>query len=297
MRLGAVISTAGGVHHVFERAQELTSDSLMLFTKNNRQWRAKPITKEGLTLWKRAREAHPDLWPVAGHASYLINIASPNKDLWEKSYQALKVEMERAILLQIPTLTFHPGSHTGSGEDAGLERIAAALIRLLRDFPEGPTTLCLEAMAGQGSNLGYRFDQLAWLLDAADVDGGKRLGVCFDPCHVFAAGYDLRTPRAYAATMNEFDDVIGLDRLLCFHLNDSQHELGSRKDRHAHIGQGHIGLEGFASLLNDPRFAEHPAHLETPGSDPNHDSENMDRVNLSALRSLIKGRGKDGQEE
>ena len=215
MRLGAVISTAGGLHNVFARAREATCDSLMLFSKNNRQWAARPIGADDLARWREARDAHPELRPVAGHASYLINIASPQDDLWERSLQALKVELERAILLELPTLTFHPGSHTGSGEEAGLARIAAALTRILRELPDAPTALCLETMAGQGSNLGYRFEQLAWVLH--NTIGGERLGVCFDPCHVFAAGYDLRDPAAYAATMAEFDAIVGLDRLRCFH--------------------------------------------------------------------------------
>jgi deoxyribonuclease-4 len=288
MRLGAVISTAGGLHHVFERAAEMGCDSLMLFTKNNRQWRAAPIVDQELAMWQEAREAYPNLWPIAGHASYLINVASPKDDLWERSYHSLKEEMERATLLGLSTLTFHPGSHTGSGEKAGLARIAAAVNRLLDELPSSSTTLCLETMAGQGTNLGYRFEQLAWLLEATDPEDQNRLGICFDPCHAFAAGYDLRTPEAYAATMEEFDRVIGLDRLLCFHLNDSKHELGSRKDRHAHIGQGQIGTEGFELLLRDERFADHPAHLETPKYDQDDEGNeiDMDIVNLKTLRDL-----------
>jgi deoxyribonuclease IV len=288
VRLGAVISTAGGLHHVFARAQEMGCDSLMLFTKNNRQWRADPITDDDLALWQEERAAHPDLWPLAGHASYLINIGSPEDALWERSYRALKIEMERAMRLEIPLLTFHPGSHTGAGEEAGLARIAAALTRLLEELPASRTTLCLETMAGQGSNLGYRFEQLAWIL--SHTAGGERLGVCFDPCHVFAAGYDLRTPQTYAATMDAFDATVGLDRLLCFHLNDSKNELGSQKDRHAHIGRGEIGLAGFSLLLHDPRFADHPAHLETPKdeSDEEGNQVDMDPVNLATLRSLLE---------
>lgn len=288
MRLGAVISTAGGLHHVFARAEELGCDSLMLFTKSNRQWHADPITDEDLALWEQERASHPNLWPLAGHASYLINIGSPQDELWEKSYRALKVEMERAIRLQLPLLTFHPGSHVGAGEKAGLARIAAALGRLLDELPDSETTLCLETMAGQGSYLGYRFEQLAWIL--ANTVGGDRLGVCFDPCHVFAAGYDLRTPESYAATMDEFDATVGLGRLLCFHLNDSLNELGSQKDRHAHIGKGHIGLAGFALLLRDPRFADHPGHLETPKYDTDEDGNeiDMDPINLATLRRLFE---------
>lgn len=293
MRLGAVISTAGGLHHVFERAAKLGCDSFMLFSKNNRQWKAPPISDEELALWHKARASNPELWPIAGHASYLINIASPKEKLWEKSYQALKVELERAVLLEIATLTFHPGSHTGSGEEAGLKRIASALSRLHQELPEAPTRLCLETMSGQGSNLGYRFEQLAWVL--AHAEGGERLGVCFDLCHVFSAGYDLRSAGAYAATMEAFDATIGLDRLLCFHLNDSKHPLGSRLDRHANIGEGHIGLQGFRNLLNDPRFAEYPAHLETPkfDTDEKGDEVDMDPANLARLRRLIESKEQD----
>jgi deoxyribonuclease-4 len=288
VRLGAVISTAGGIHNVFARAKEIGCDSLMLFTKNNRQWHADPITHEDLALWQDERAAHPDIWPLAGHASYLINVASSQDDLWEKSYRALKVEMERAMRLQLPLLTFHPGAHVGAGEEVGLGRIAAALSRLLEELPHCQTTLCLETMAGQGSYLGYRFEQLAWIL--SNTAGGGRLGVCFDPCHVFAAGYDLRTAESYAATMDEFDATVGLDRLLCFHLNDSQNELGSQKDRHAHIGRGHIGLAGFTHLLRDPRFADHPAHLETPKYDTDEEGNeiDMDPINLATLRSLLE---------
>jgi deoxyribonuclease-4 len=294
MRLGAVISTAGGLHNVFTRAAEMGCDSLMLFSKNNRQWQAKPISDADLTLWQEEREAHPDLRPIVGHCSYLINIASPKDALWERSFQALKIEMERAITLELPNLTFHPGSHTGSGEEAGLARIVAALSQLFDELDPQGTTLCLETMAGQGSNLGYTFEQLAWVLD--NTPGGReRLGVCFDPCHVFAAGYDLRSPEAYAATMEAFAASIGLDRLLCFHLNDSKTELGGRVDRHTHIGQGHIGLEGFANLVNDPRFSEHPAHLETPKTDTGDEGEevDMDVANLETLRGLVRERGSE----
>lgn len=289
MRLGAVISTAGGLHKVFARAEEMGCDSLMLFSKNNRQWKARPISDEDLALWKKERDAHPILRPIAGHCSYLINIASPKEALWERSYQALKIEMERAITLGLPTLTFHPGSHTGSGEEAGLARIVAALGRLFDKLDPQGMTLCLETMAGQGSNLGYRFEQLAWVLDHTP-NGRERLGVCFDLCHVFAAGYDLRSPEAYATTMDAFDSSVGLDRLLCFHLNDSKGELGGRLDRHTHIGRGQIGLEGFANLVNDARFAEHPAHLETPKyeSDDEGEEVDMDATNLETLRTLVR---------
>jgi deoxyribonuclease-4 len=286
--LGAVVSTAGGLHKVFQRADEIGCDSFMLFTKNNRQWKANPITDKDLELWQEQRKAFSHLYPIAAHASYLINIASPKQELWEKSFQALKIELERTILLDIPTLTFHPGSHVGSGMKAGMQRIADALGRLLDDVSCDTTTICLETMAGQGTNVGHRFEQLAWILE--NTRNGEKLGICFDPCHVFTAGYDIRSPEAYAATMDEFDAVIGLDRLSCFHLNDSKYDLGSNKDRHAHIGQGFIGAEGLGNLVNDRRFIDHPAHLETPKEDkddPDNDDD-MDMVNLATLRSLIR---------
>ena len=283
------MSAAGGVYRAFERGQKSGCDSILVFTKSNRQWKAKPLTDEDIEAYQKAA-AEYDIHPVAVHASYLINIASPKEDLWEKSYQALKVEVERAGQLGIPFLTFHPGSYVKSDEAAGLAKIAAALKRLLAETAVSApnVTLCLETMAGQGTNLGWKFEQLAQLL--AEAGPSDRLGVTFDTCHVFAAGYDIRTPEAYAATMTEFDRIVGLDTIKTFHCNDSKYELGQKKDRHAHIGKGAIGREGFANFLNDPRWADHPAHLETPKTKEAEDSSEieMDVVNLATLCSLIK---------
>lgn len=289
MRLGAHISTAGGAYKAFARAKEATCDSFLIFTKSNRQWAAKPLTEEEIAAYKRAAAAHPDLYPVAVHASYLINVASPDPALWEKSYAALKDEVERAAALGIGLLTFHPGSFMESGEQAGLAAIARAVKRLLAETAGSApdTVVCLETMAGQGTNLGGRFEHLATIIE--QVGPEKRLGVCFDTCHAFSAGYDIRTPEAYAATMAEFDRVIGLDQIRCFHFNDSKHGLGEGKDRHAHIGQGHIGREGFANFVNDPRWAEIGAHLETPPTEEGEDGTTIDmnQVNLAVLRELI----------
>lgn len=288
MRLGAHISTAGGLFRAFGRAEEVGCDTMLIFTKSNRQWQAKPLTAEDIAQYKETAAASP-IRPVAVHASYLINVASPDEALWEKSYQALKIELLRADVLDIPFLTFHPGSHVGSGEAAGLAQIARALRRLIDETPDCQTTLCLETMAGQGTNIGSRFEHLAHLLAHGDPGrAAHRLGVCFDTCHVFSAGYDIRTPDTYAATMAEFDQVIGLDRLQCFHFNDSKHPLGDGKDRHEHIGQGHIGRAGFANFVNDPRWANHAAHLETPKTekDDNGQEIEMDAVNLATLRAL-----------
>lgn len=291
MRIGAQVSTAGGVFNAHARGRDIGCDSIMIFTKSNRQWKAKPLSEEDITAWQTAVADHEEINPVAVHASYLINIASSDEDLWEKSYQALKVELERADALGIPTLTFHPGSHMKAGEEAGLANIARGLRRLLAETPDSKTAVCLELMAGQGTNLGYRFEHLAYLLAEGDPGGqAHRLGVCFDTCHAFAAGYDLRTPDAYEATMAEFDQVVGLSRIRCFHFNDSKFELGSRRDRHAHIGEGHLGAEAFANFLNDPRWSDHPAHLETPKKETDDEGQEteMDPVNLATLRALIK---------
>ena len=289
MRLGAHMSAAGGVYRAFERGRAAGCDSILVFTKSNRQWKAKPLTDEDIAAYQKAENEH-DIFPVAVHASYLINVASPKADLWEKSYQALKVEVERAGQLGIPFLTFHPGSYVQSDEAAGLAKIAVALRRVLAEtaVTSPNVTLCLETMAGQGTNLGYKFEHLAQLL--AEAGPSDRLGVTFDTCHVFAAGYDIRTPDAYEATLAEFDRIVGLDKIKTFHFNDSKFDLGQKKDRHAHIGDGFIGHEGFANFLNDPRWANHPVHLETPKTKEVEDGNEieMDVVNLATLRSLIK---------
>ncbi len=291
MRLGAHISSAGGVFKAFKRAGDIGCETMLVFTKSNRQWKAKPLTDEDIANYEKEAAAYNEITPVAVHASYLINIASPDEALWEKSYQALKVEVERVGALGIPLITFHPGSYVKSDEQSGLAKITRALRRLLEETADSApdTTICLETMAGQGTNLGSRFEQLATMLEHTGPD--ERLGVCFDTCHVFAAGYDIRTPHAYAETMAEFDQLIGLDQIKFFHFNDSKFELGLHKDRHAHIGQGHIGLEGFANFVNDPRWANHAAHLETPKKEDDEDGNEveMDPVNLAALRALITG--------
>lgn len=291
MRLGAQISTAGGLFKAFERGHDVGCDSIMVFTKSNRQWKVKPLSDDDIQKFHEKDAAHPDIYPVAVHASYLINIGSSDEELWEKSYQALKVEVERANILNIATMTFHPGAHMKAGEEVGLENVAKALRRLLQEIPDCDTVVCLETTAGTGTTLGYRFEHLGYLLEhGRDAGQEGRLGVCLDTCHIFAAGYDIRTPAVYQKTMDEFDSIVGLDEIKCFHLNDSKYDLGKRGDRHAHIGEGFIGLEGFASFVNDDRWLEHPAHLETPKKEDTDDGEEieMDPVNLAALRGLIK---------
>ncbi len=290
MRLGAHMSAAGGLFKAFARGDEAGCETMLVFTKSNRQWKAKPLTEKDIEKYRESAAEYSHIYPVAVHASYLINIASPDGALWEKSYLALKDEVERAAAFDLPLLTFHPGSFMKGGEQPGMDKIAAGLTRLLDETAvSAPNlTVCVETMAGQGTNIGRSFEQLAYIL--SEVGSNERLGVCFDTCHVFAAGYDIRTPETYAETITAFDKTVGIDKIKCFHLNDSKHELGSNKDRHEHIGKGFIGAAGFANFVNDPRWANHPAHLETPKTEED-DAGNeieMDPVNLATLRDLIK---------
>lgn len=285
MRLGAHESIAGGLAKAFDRGHTATCDAIQIFTKSNRQWKAKPLTEEEIAAWRQrmaAEEASGGIFPVVAHTSYLINIASPKEETWKKSYDALKIEVERCEALSVPFLALHPGSHLKAGEEVGLANIARALSQLHAETPGFETMVCLEGMAGQGTNLGYTFEHLAWLLE--HTDQGERLGVCLDSCHLYGAGFDVRTPEGYAETMEAFDRVVGMDRLKMLHLNDSMHEVGSRRDRHAHIGEGTIGLEGFRNFVNDPRLADIPGLLETDKSDDLHE----DIENLARLRSLIE---------
>jgi deoxyribonuclease-4 len=284
MRLGAHESIAGGLVNAFDRGHTATCDAIQIFTKSNRQWAAKELTEEEIAEWRERMAEEQDsggIFPVVAHAAYLINIGSPKEETWQKSYDALKIEVERCEALGIPYLALHPGSHLKAGVEAGLENVARALGRLHSETPGVETMVCLEHMAGQGTNLGTEFEQLAWLLE--NTNQGERLGICLDSCHLYAAGYDVRSEEGYAETIKAFDHTIGLDRLKMFHLNDSVHELGSQLDRHEHIGDGTIGMEGFRNFVNDPRLADIPGLLETDKSDDLHE----DIENLERLRSLI----------
>jgi len=281
MLFGAHESIAGGVHKAVERGQKATCDTIQMFNKSNNQWRAKKLTSKEIRLFFAAIETTGVSVSVS-HTSYLINVASPNPDLREKSYLSLKEEMERCNLLNVPNLVMHPGSHTGSGEETGLAHIAESINRLFDELPENKVTLLLETTAGQGTNLGYCFEQLAQLIDAVDDD--RRLGICLDTCHVLAAGYPLVDPKDYESTIKSFNDVVGLQRLRIIHVNDSKRELGSKIDRHEHIGKGHIGHDGFRNLVNDQRLRDIPMILETPkGEELTEDIEN-----LAILRGLVK---------
>jgi deoxyribonuclease-4 len=278
--LGAHMSIAGGVDRALLRGHQIGCQTIQLFTKSNHRWAASPLEDETIERWYRNRD-ETGIAPIVAHDSYLINLASPDDELWQRSLDAFVVEMERCETLSIPYLVMHPGSHTGSGEEAGLRRIAMALDRAFERRPGARVKVLLETTAGQGTSLGYRFEHLAQIRALTSAD--DRLGICFDTSHVLAAGYDIRTPEGYEDTFQQLDRVIGLEQLFVFHVNDSKRDLGSRVDRHQHIGQGYVGLEGFRLLLNDRRFCGHPMLLETPkGPDMREDVEN-----LAILRGLI----------
>lgn len=281
MKFGAHMSISGGLHKAFGYGERAGCDTIQIFSKNQQQWRGKALLEQDIALFK-AEQQRTGFWPIIVHDSYLINLASPNDDLWEKSIGAFADELERCNALGIPYLVTHPGAHTGSGEETGLRREASAINRLLDTGVGGDTVILLETTAGQGTCLGQRFEHLAYLIEQAVRP--ERIGVCVDTCHMLAAGYDIRTPAACAATFAEFDRIVGIERIKVFHLNDSQKDLGSRVDRHTHIGDGCVGLEGFRAIVNDPRFADLPMILETPkGDDLAEDIEN-----LSRLRGLIQ---------
>jgi deoxyribonuclease-4 len=281
--LGAHMSIAGGYYKAVEEARRCGCDVVQVFTKNNNQWRAKAISdQEAAQFADSLRELKIER-PLS-HSSYLINLASPDAGLWQKSVEAMIVELARAEQLGIPYVVVHPGSHTTASEEEGLAAVARGLDAIHAQRPKGTAQILLEITAGQGSNLGWKFEHLAAIL--AQTKEPQRVGICFDTCHAFAAGYDLRDAKIAKSMWRQFDDLLGLDRLRAIHLNDSKRVLGSRVDRHEHIGRGQIGPEGFRHLLRDRRFKDVPMYLETPKEDCL--GEPWDVVNLRTLRELAK---------
>lgn len=277
--LGAHESVAGGLHLAFDRIREVGGDALQIFTRNQRQWKPAPLSTEEQEIFATAWKENQDM-VIASHASYLVNLASAKSELIQKSIAAFVDELQRCHLLAIPMVVMHPGSHGGDGVETGLARFTENLDQAL-ELADNDVTVLLETTAGQGTGLGCRFEELAEIINGSR--NPEKLGVCVDTCHIFAAGYDIRSLDSYRATMDEFDALVGIERIKFFHLNDSKKGLESRVDRHEHIGQGEIGIEGFRNLLNDPRFANHPMTLETPKG------KNLqeDRDNLATLRELI----------
>ncbi|MGD0152472.1 MAG: deoxyribonuclease IV [Thermacetogeniaceae bacterium] len=281
MLLGAHMSIAGGVDKAVLRGQSVACETIQIFTKSNQQWRAKPLEADEVARFQAARAAS-GIAPVFAHAAYLINLATPDDDAWEKSLEGFIVEVERCALLKLPFIVLHPGAHGGAGEEAGLSRVTRALDECFNRTGDTAVMVLLEITAGQGSSVGGTFEHLAGIMEHSLYP--ERLGICFDTCHAFAAGYDLRTPEGYNETIESLDRLIGLERLKAIHLNDAKGDLGSHLDRHTHIGLGKLGLEAFRLLLNDPRLQHLPMVLETPkGPDLKEDV-----MNLSTLRSLVR---------
>lgn len=281
--LGSHLSISGGYYKAAQAAGALGMDTVQIFTKNNNQWAGKPLSEDEIRMFRAAVEEN-GLKSPCSHDSYLINLASPRDDLWTKSLEAFVIELERAEALGLAGVVMHPGSFVDSSEDAGLARIGQALDEVHRRTAGFAVQTWMEVTAGQGTNLGYRFEHLGTILrNARDPE---RFGVCLDTCHLFAAGYGLKTKEEYQTTLEQLDEHVGLDRVRAFHLNDSKKEQGSRVDRHEHIGEGYLGLEPFRFILNDPRFQGVPMYLETKKE--KRDGEEMDAVNLRVLRSLMK---------
>ena len=281
VRLGAHMSIAGGLPQAVVRAASVDATALQVFVKSASQWRARALAEGEAEAFRTATSAAGLAGHVIAHSSYLVNLASPDDVLWERSAAAFVEELQRCALLGIPWLVLHPGSHMGAGEDAGLARLVAALdVALDAPATEG-TGVLLEITAGQGRCLGGSFEQIARVLDR--VRHRERVGACFDTCHALAAGYEFRDARSYGETFAHLDRTIGLARLRAFHLHDSKGALGSRVDRHAHIGRGEVGLESFRLLLNDARFRGLPMVIETEKGDDLAE----DRANLAVLRSLL----------
>ncbi|MBC19918.1 MAG: deoxyribonuclease IV [Planctomycetaceae bacterium] len=281
--LGAHQSISGGYYRAVQIAADEGCDCVQIFTKNNNQWRAKPLTDEDVRLFTEAMGRLGIKHPIS-HDSYLINLGSPDKTLWKKSVDALVIEIERASRLEIPYVVAHPGAFTSSSEAAGIKQIARGINEMHRQTKKQSAQLLLETTAGQGSNLGWQFEQLGAILEK--VKNPDIVGVCFDTCHVHAAGYAMATEKEYRATMRKLNSAVGIKKVKAFHLNDSKTPLGSRVDRHEAIGKGHLGLEPFRHLLNDRRFKKVPMYLETPKGPKGKSS--WDRANLRQLRKLIE---------
>jgi deoxyribonuclease IV len=289
-RLGAHLSIGGGLPRAVDRAVASRCEALQIFTKSVGQWRARVLPDDEIVVFRR-RVADTGIYPVIAHNSYLINIAAAAPALREQSLAALLEEYDRADALGLQGLVMHPGSFTTGTEAEGLRLIASGLRALLRTRRRATPLILLEHTAGQGTNLGHRFEHLAEIIE--QLDGSPRVGICLDTCHLLTAGYDICSEEGYVQTFREFDRLVGLDRLKAFHLNDSKRPCGSRVDRHEHIGKGCLGLEPFRRILTDPRFAGLPMLLETPKLDTpesrrRSDVDPWDARNLRTLRRLMR---------
>lgn len=280
MPIGAHMSIAGGIGKAFLRGQGVGCEVIQIFTKSSNQWKARPISEEEIREFEDNGES-TGIRPVLAHNSYLINLASPKDELYKKSLNAMLLEMTRAGTLGLHYIIMHPGAHVGSGENAGLKRIADALNLLFEKTKGSKLKLLLETTAGQGTVLGHRFEHIAEIIDG--VSDGKRVGVCLDTCHTYVAGYDIKN--RYDEVFQEFDKIIGMERLKALHLNDTLKGLGSRVDRHWHIGKGELGIDTFKRIMRDEGLKDLPMIIETPkGID--EDGRDLDAINLGILRRL-----------
>jgi len=264
MIIGGHMSIGGGFRDAPARARDIGLDAMQVFTKNQRQWIAKPLNMEDVHGYMENMKKY-DIKITVAHASYLVNLAAPDDEKFKKSIDSMLHELQRCDILNIPYLVFHPGAHMGKGEKEGLKRIVDGLNSIIDKMENINARIAIETTAGQGTNLGYKFDHIAYMLD--NVSDKSKVKVCMDTCHIFAAGYELRSKEGYEKTMEEFEKMIGFENLKVVHLNDSEKSLGSRVDRHAQIGRGYIGKEGFRNILNDFRFKDIPLILETPGGE------------------------------
>lgn len=278
------MSIAGGLHKAIEAAAKHGMNTTQIFTKNNNRWACKPLEEEQVALWASTLEEHAITAPIA-HTSYLINLAAPSDELWQKSIDALAVEWQRADRLRLEGLVVHPGAYTTSTEQEGLQRIAEGVRRAMEAVDPEHCRLLLENTAGQGSCLGHSFAQLGWLLER--IARPDLVGVCLDTCHAFAAGYELNHARGFRAMMRELRSELPRAAIRALHLNDSKKPCGSRVDRHEHIGRGEIGAEGFRLVMFDALLGKLPGYLETPKGEDPETGEDWDRVNLNCLRELV----------
>jgi deoxyribonuclease-4 len=281
-RFGAHLSIAGGLHQALLAAQRYGFTALQLFTKSPSQWSAAPLNPEEIKAFRSLRRQLGLPRPIV-HDAYLINLATPDDTLWRRSVEAFVDEIRRADAIEASDLVFHPGAHSGDGESKAVRRVIEALNEVTARSPDSKVRLLLETTAGQGSTIGHRFEHLAEILAGLRVP--KRFGVCFDTCHVFAAGYSLSPESEYRRTMCQFDRIVGLRQIRVFHLNDSKRELGSRVDRHAHLGRGFLGLEPFRLLVNDRRFQTRSMIMETPKENLPEVGD-MDAENFRVLQDL-----------
>lgn len=278
--VGAHISISGGIYKAIDRALEAGCGVAQIFTRNSNQWQGKSISSEDAKLF-RDKFAASGLHEIVSHDSYLINLASPPGDIRDKSIKSFSDELKNCALLGIKKVVMHPGSHLNDPPEVGLKRIVEAFDYLFETSAEFDGKVLLETTAGQGSNLGRYFEELQYIIENSKFS--DRFGICFDTCHVYAAGYNIATKDGYEETITELQKTVGIDKLLCFHLNDSKKGLASRVDRHEHIGEGTIGMVAFSSIMNDSRFTEVPKIIETPKGT----SEDMDVINMGKLRGLI----------